>query len=163
MTHNWFHQCLFWKGRGVRAERREERVKVLGECPRLQGGPLLQGHRCTGPGDLWILEAPGQGRGMTNSPVRWLMWRWSLCVSQKCTQAKFSPFKNLLNPHHVLHFCPLHCLRCSKVYLYLTSSLPTPGSLLPSSYFPIESILLKVINLNPQVYLSPLPSQHLFS
>ena len=29
---------MFWKGRRVRAERREERVKVLGECPRLKGG-----------------------------------------------------------------------------------------------------------------------------
>lgn len=87
---------------------------MLGECPRLKGGPLLQGHWCTGPGDLWIQEAPGQGWGMTYSPVRWLMWGWCLCVSRKCTQDKFSPLKNLLNPYHMLHFHPLHCLAAQR-------------------------------------------------
>lgn len=81
------------------------------------------------------------------------------CVCHKSTTGpSFPHLKNRINLPHCLSFCPLHCLTAQIfIFKHLHFSPLAHFGRHPQLF--IKSVLLKVINPNFQVRLSPCPSQ----
>lgn len=145
------------KKRGVRAKRRKERSRVFVNVTGWRV-PILQGHWHTGPRDLWTWEAPGQGKVIGNT-CETAEVEMCPCVCHKSTTGpSFPHLKNRINLPHCLSFCPLHCLTAQIfIFKHLHFSPLAHFGRHPQLF--IKSVLLKVINPNFQVRLSPCPSQ----